>query len=183
MATSVLTQNHLLFKDSSQVDQVKLTSNAGFLHLAHGALAAACEIKNVADGTHANSAVTKQQLEASISTSESVDAAARSNMSSTLTANDTADIATQAAASLAGRNTLQANIDSSEESARIAGINSEASSRASAITAEQNARHLTHRRLPTGLPHPQLPTNTTGIGRGGITATTQRVRGGQHSFV
>jgi hypothetical protein len=46
MATSVLTQNHLLFKDSSQVvDQVKLTSNAGFLHLAAGASAAACEIK------------------------------------------------------------------------------------------------------------------------------------------
>ena len=103
MATSVLTQNHLLFKDSSQVDQVKLTSNAGFLHLAAGASSAACEIKNLADGTHANSAVSKQQLEASISASESVDSAARSNLSSTLTANYTADIATQAAASLAGR--------------------------------------------------------------------------------
>ena len=63
MATSVLSQNHLLFKDASQVDQVKLTSNAGYLHLAQGASAAACEIKNLADGTHANSAVSKQQLE------------------------------------------------------------------------------------------------------------------------
>ena len=94
MATSVLSQNHLLFKDASQVDQVKLTSNAGFLHLAQGATQAACEIKNVADGTHANSAVTKQQLEANISTSESVDAAHRVNLSSTLTANYTADLAT-----------------------------------------------------------------------------------------
>ena len=96
MATSVLSQNHLLFKDSSQVDQVKLTSNAGFLHLAQGATQAACEIKNVADGTHANSVVTKQQLEANISASESVDSTARSNLSSTLTANCTADIASQA---------------------------------------------------------------------------------------
>ena len=90
MATSVLSQNHLLFKDSSQVDQVKLTSNAGFLHLAQGASAAPCEIKNVANGTHANSAVTKQQLESSISASESVDSTARSNLSTTLTSNYTA---------------------------------------------------------------------------------------------
>ena len=139
MATSVLTQNHLLFKDSSQVDQVKLTSNAGFLHLAAGASAAACEIKNVADATHANSAVSKQQLEASISASESVDSAARSNLSSTLTANYTADIATQAALTLASRNTSQSNI-TAEQNSRVAAVNSEASTRVSAITAEQNAR-------------------------------------------
>ena len=139
MATSVLTQNHLLFKDSSQVDQVKLTSNAGFLHLASGASSAACEIKNLADATHANSAVSKQQLEAAVSASESSDAAARSALSSNLTSAYTADIATQAAASLAGRNSLQSNI-TSEQNARVAAINSEASSRASDITTEQNAR-------------------------------------------
>jgi hypothetical protein len=133
MATSVLTQNHLLFKNSSQVDQVKLTSNAGFLHLAAGASSAACEIKNVADGTHANSAVSKQQLESAVSASESSDAAARSTLSSNLTSAYTADIASQAALTLAARNTLQSNI-TSEQDARVAAINAEASSRASAIT-------------------------------------------------
>ena len=29
MATSVLSQNHLLFKDASQIDQVKLTTPRG----------------------------------------------------------------------------------------------------------------------------------------------------------
>jgi hypothetical protein len=139
MATSVLTQNHLLFKDSSQVDQVKLTSNSGFLHLAAGASSAACEIKNLADGTHANSAVSKQQLEAAVLASESVDSAARSALSTNLTTNYTADIASQAAITLASRNTLQSNI-TAEQNARVAAVNSEASSRASAITAEQNAR-------------------------------------------
>jgi hypothetical protein len=138
MATSVLTQNHLLFKDSSQVDQSG-TSNAGFLHLAAGASSAACEIKNLADGTHANSAVSKQQLEAAVLASESVDSAARSALSTNLTTNYTADIASQAAITPAARNTLQTNI-TSEEDARVAAVNSEASSRASAITAEQNAR-------------------------------------------
>jgi hypothetical protein len=60
--------------------------------LSQGATQAACKIKNVADGTHANSVVTKQQLEANISTSESVDAAHRVNLSTALTANYTARV-------------------------------------------------------------------------------------------
>ena len=54
--------------------------------------------------THANSVVTKQQLEANISTSESVDAAHRVNLSTTLTSAYTAAINTQAATTLTARN-------------------------------------------------------------------------------
>ena len=68
-----------------------------------------------------------------------VDAAHRVNLSTTLTANYTADINTQAATTLTARNLLQSNIDS-EENSRITAINSEASTRASAILTEQNAR-------------------------------------------
>ena len=107
--------------------------------MAQGATQAACEIKNVADGTHANSVVTKQQLEANISASKSVDSTARSNLSTTLTANYTAHISTQAALTFAARTVLQSNIDT-EENARIAAINAEQSTRASAILTEQNAR-------------------------------------------
>ena len=64
MATSVLTQNHLLFKDSSQVDQVKLTSNAGFLHThahAHGAHAHTYTHTHTRSRTHDFSAARKER--------------------------------------------------------------------------------------------------------------------------
>jgi hypothetical protein len=60
-------------------------------------------------------------------------------LSSTLTANYTVDIVTQAALTLASRNTSQSNIDN-EETARIAAVNSEASARSNAILNEQNTR-------------------------------------------
>lgn len=111
MATAALHPTHLLFKDSSAVDQCKITPGAGFASFA-GPSGASVELRNVSSATLSGSAVPKSQVDALI--------------------------ATQEVAALASRNVIAANL-TTEEAARSAGDTNVAAAAATALATSETA--------------------------------------------